>query len=691
MKNHQTAGVLLVTFFMLLALLGGSFVMNAPTVPVETLSYTAFIQKVQNGELTSITQKGAELEIIGKPSLKAIVKGKTTTPNKGKETKPATEKPTAVVAAVPTAPASATKVDAEKQQQEERRQSAQKMVNSLLGIPVPDAVAVAAPHYKVQLPVGSTAHWLPIVEQAKVDFVVDPPEREGLWWGIVSSLLLPIFLGIMIFVLYRNMASGGGQAMSFGKSKAKLQMDSNIKITFKDVAGINEAKAELEEVVDFLKNADRYLKLGAKIPKGVLLVGSPGTGKTLLAKAVAGEAGVPFFSISGSDFVEMFVGVGASRVRDLFDQAKKQSPCIVFIDEIDAVGRQRGSGMGGGNDEREQTLNQMLVEMDGFDATTGIIIIAATNRPDILDKALLRPGRFDRQVMIDKPDLQGREQILEVHATGKPLAEDVDLKRLAKRTSGFSGADLSNLLNEAALLAARQEKETINMLDVENSIDRVVVGLEKKSKIISEKDKEITAYHEIGHALTCVLTPDMDPLRKVTIVPRGMALGYAWYSPDEDAESTHMTKRRMLGEIGVALGGRVAEALIFGEDFITTGASNDLQKVSRTARSIITTYGMNERLGSVCYGESNEHLFMGRDFGTQRNYSEQFASAIDEEVKRLVDEQYQHVWQLLSDNRDMLEALTKALLEKETLDDVEVADIMNRVREDRAVAVAVNN
>jgi cell division protease FtsH len=691
MKNHQTAGVLLVTFFMLLALLGGSFVMNAPTVPVETLSYTAFIQKVQNGELTSITQKGAELEIIGKPSLKAIVKGKTTTPNKGKETKPATEKPTAVVAAVPTAPASATKVDAEKQQQEERRQSAQKMVNSLLGIPVPDAVAVAAPHYKVQLPVGSTAHWLPIVEQAKVDFVVDPPEREGLWWGIVSSLLLPIFLGIMIFVLYRNMASGGGQAMSFGKSKAKLQMDSNIKITFKDVAGINEAKAELEEVVDFLKNADRYLKLGAKIPKGVLLVGSPGTGKTLLAKAVAGEAGVPFFSISGSDFVEMFVGVGASRVRDLFDQAKKQSPCIVFIDEIDAVGRQRGSGMGGGNDEREQTLNQMLVEMDGFDATTGIIIIAATNRPDILDKALLRPGRFDRQVMIDKPDLQGREQILEVHATGKPLAEDVDLKRLAKRTSGFSGADLSNLLNEAALLAARQEKETINMLDVENSIDRVVVGLEKKSKIISEKDKEITAYHEIGHALTCVLTPDMDPLRKVTIVPRGMALGYAWYSPDEDAESTHMTKRRMLGEIGVALGGRVAEALIFGEDFITTGASNDLQKVSRTARSIITTYGMNERLGSVCYGESNEHLFMGRDFGTQRNYSEQFASAIDEEVKRLVDEQYKYVWQLLSDNRDMLEALTKALLEKETLDDVEVADIMNRVREDRAVAVAVNN
>jgi cell division protease FtsH len=377
-------------------------------------------------------------------------------------------------------------------------------------------------------------------------------------------------------------------------------------------------------------------------------------------------------------------------VRDLFEQAKKQSPCIVFIDEIDAVGRQRGAGMGGGHDEREQTLNQMLVEMDGFDATTGIIIIAATNRPDILDNALLRPGRFDRQVTIDKPDLQGREQILKVHAIGKPLSEDVDLKRLAKRTSGFSGADLSNLLNEAALLAARQEKEIVEMVDVENSIDRVVVGLEKKSKVISEKDKEITAYHEIGHALTCVLTPDMDPLRKVTIVPRGMALGYAWYAPDEDAESTHMTKRRMMGEIGVALGGRVAEALIFGEDFITTGASNDLQKVSRMARSIVTTYGMNERLGSVCYGERNEHMFMGRDFGTTRNYSETFASAIDEEVKRIVDEQYQAVKQLLTDNRDMLEALTKALIEKETLDDVEVSDIMNRVRENRTNSIAHN-
>lgn len=677
MKNHQTTGVLLMTFFVLLALLGSSLLMSNQGSPTSALSYTAFIQKVKAGTITRVIQKGAELEVIGKPEVK--------TPAKTAAKPSTTVSPKTGTAPATVVPSDKDKAEQAKLQQEARKQATQKMVNSLLGLPTAETGtgATAAPHYKVQLPAGSTAHWLPIVEEAKVDLDVVPPEREGLWWGIVSSLLLPIFLGIMIFVLYRNMAAGGGQAMSFGKSKAKLQMDSNIKITFKDVAGINEAKAELEEVVDFLKNSERYLKLGAKIPKGVLLVGSPGTGKTLLAKAVAGEAGVPFFSISGSDFVEMFVGVGASRVRDLFEQAKKQSPCIVFIDEIDAVGRQRGAGMGGGHDEREQTLNQMLVEMDGFDATTGIIIIAATNRPDILDNALLRPGRFDRQVTIDKPDLQGREQILKVHAIGKPLAEDVDLKRLAKRTSGFSGADLSNLLNEAALLAARQEKDIVEMTDIENSIDRVVVGLEKKSKVISEKDKEITAYHEIGHALTCVLTPDMDPLRKVTIVPRGMALGYAWYSPDEDAESTHMTKRRMLGEISVALGGRVAEALVFGEDFITTGASNDLQKVSKMARAIVTTYGMNERLGSVCYGERNEHMFMGRDFGTTRNYSETFASAIDEEVKRIADEQYQAVKQLLTDNRDMLEALTKALIEKETLDDVEVADIMARVRTER--------
>jgi cell division protease FtsH len=675
MNNHQTTGVLLMTFFVLLALLGSSLLMNNQAVPTAMLSYTAFIQKIQHGDITRVLQKGAELEVIGKPTLKPAIAGKA------EILPPKTEEK---VVANQTAEQKAATA---KVQQEERRQSAQTMVNSLLGIPVPTTGAMAAPHYKVQLPIGSTPHWLPIVEDAKVDLVVEPPEREGMWWGIVSSLLLPIFLGIMIFVLYRNMASGGGQAMSFGKSKAKLQVDSNIKITFNDVAGINEAKAELEEVVDFLKNAERYLKLGAKIPKGVLLVGSPGTGKTLLAKAVAGEAGVPFFSISGSDFVEMFVGVGASRVRDLFEQAKKQSPCIIFIDEIDAVGRQRGSGMGGGNDEREQTLNQMLVEMDGFDATTGIIIIAATNRPDILDKALLRPGRFDRQVMIDKPDLQGREKILEVHAKGKPMAENVDLKRLAKRTSGFSGADLSNLLNEAALLAARQDKESIEMLDVENSIDRVVMGLEKKTKVISEKDKEMTAYHEIGHALTGLLTPGMDPLRKVTIVPRGWALGYSWSAPDDEIESVSLTKHKMLGEIAVALGGRVAEALIYGEEFITTGASNDLQQVSKIARSIVTTYGMNERLGAVCYGERNEQMFMG----SQRNYSETFASAIDEEVKLLVDERYGYVRQLLTDNRDMLEALTKALLEKETLDDVEVAEIMSRVREERAVALAANN
>jgi cell division protease FtsH len=502
-----------------------------------------------------------------------------------------------------------------------------------------------------------------------------------MWWSILGSLIFPVFLLVMLFMFYKNMASSGGQAFSFGKSKAKLMMENNIKIRFADVAGIDEAKEELEEVVDFLKNAERYQKLGAKIPKGVLLVGSPGTGKTLLAKAVAGEAGVPFFSISGSDFVEMFVGVGASRVRDLFEQAKKHSPCIVFIDEIDAVGRQRGAGMGGGHDEREQTLNQMLVEMDGFDATTGIIVVAATNRPDILDNALLRPGRFDRQVTIDKPDLKGREQILKVHSQGKPLADDVDLGRLAKRTSGFSGADLSNLLNEGALLAARRRKETVEMQDVEDSIDRVLVGLEKKNRLMSEKDKEITAYHEIGHALTCVLTPGMDPLRKVTIVPRGMALGYAWYAPDDDHEPTHMTRSRILAEISVALGGRIAEELVFNE--ITTGASNDLQKVTKMARALVTAYGMSDSLGSLTYGERNEHVFMGRDFGTSRNYSEEIAAKIDAEIKRIVDEQRAYTIQLLTDNRDMMDALAKALLEKETLDEQDVQTILAEVRAER--------
>jgi cell division protease FtsH len=533
--------------------------------------------------------------------------------------------------------------------------------------------------YKVVLPDRYEDLLTPKLEQYNVPFEFKNPQPTGHWLGILTSIFIPLILLSFLFFIFRNAQSGGSQAMAFGKSKAKMMIDNKVKVTFKDVAGIDEAKQELEEVVDFLKNAERYQKLGARIPKGVLLVGAPGTGKTLLAKAVAGEAGVPFFSISGSDFVEMFVGVGASRVRDLFDQAKKHAPCIVFVDEIDAVGRQRGAGLGGGHDEREQTLNQLLVEMDGFDATTGIIIVAATNRPDILDQALLRPGRFDRQIVIDRPDLAGREQVLRVHAKGKPLAKDVDLKTLAKRTSGFTGADLSNLLNEGALLAARQNKEEIEMIDIENSIDRVVVGIEKKSKVLTEEDKEKIAYHEVGHALTAVLTPGCDPLRKVTIIPRGMALGYAWTSPDQ--EQVLHTKSQLLAQMAQTLGGRVAEEIIYGD--VTTGASNDLEKVSKLARSIVTVYGMSEKLGAITYGEHNDHVFLGRDFGSQRNYSEEVASEIDREVKNLVDRQYQFVKDLLTENRDVMEAIVKLLLEKETLDEKEVTDIVQSIKAER--------
>lgn len=517
--------------------------------------------------------------------------------------------------------------------------------------------------------------------ESDAEIAVKKPSESSQIMSIIGSLLLPLLFIILLVVTAKSIQAGGSQAMSFGKSKAKLMLDSKVKTTFKDVAGIDEEKKELEEIVDFLKNGDKYIKLGAKIPKGVLLVGAPGTGKTLMAKAVAGEAGVPFFSISGSDFVEMFVGVGASRVRDLFDQAKKHQPCIIFIDEIDAVGRQRGAGMGGGHDEREQTLNQLLVEMDGFDENTNIIVIAATNRPDILDNALLRPGRFDRQIVINKPDILGREQILEVHAKNKPLDKDVELKTLAKRTPGFSGADLQNLLNEAALLAARHDQKLITMDNLEEAIDKVMAGPEKKSRIITDEEKENTAYHEVGHALLAKLLKNCDPLHKVSIIPRGMALGITMVLPEKD----HLTmkKSQILDTITMTLGGRVAEEIVYGKDSITTGASNDLEKVSRMARNMVTAYGMSEKMGNMAYGKNEQNIFLGRDFGMKRDYSDEIAAEIDKEIKKIVDERYEIAKKLLTENRDMLEYISKNLLERETLDEKEFNELMEKVKSDR--------
>lgn len=517
-----------------------------------------------------------------------------------------------------------------------------------------------------------------ILTQNNVDISVLPQTDDGFWFRALSSLFVPVLLLVGLFFLLRRAQSGpGSQAMNFGKSKARVQMEPQTQVTFGDVAGIDQAKLELNEVVDFLKNADRFTAVGAKIPKGVLLVGPPGTGKTLLARAVAGEAGVPFFSISGSEFVEMFVGVGASRVRDLFEQAKSNAPCIVFIDEIDAVGRQRGAGLGGGNDEREQTLNQLLTEMDGFEGNTGIIIIAATNRPDVLDAALLRPGRFDRQVVVDRPDYAGRLEILKVHARGKTLAKDVDLDKIARRTPGFTGADLSNLLNEAAILAARRNLTEISMDEVNDAIDRVLAGPEKKDRVMSEKRKTLVAYHEAGHALVGALMPDYDPVQKISIIPRGRAGGLTWFTPSEDRMDTGLFSRSYLeNQMAVALGGRIAEELIFGEEEVTTGASNDLQQVARVARQMVTRFGMSDRLGPVALGRQQGNMFLGRDIVAERDFSEETASVIDDEVSQLVEIAYRRAKEVLLNNRPILDQLAQMLVEKETVDSEELQDLL---------------
>ena len=526
----------------------------------------------------------------------------------------------------------------------------------------------------------STEHITQVIDEAisngTLDDVFFPPEAKAPWWLTILPTVIIVALFILFWVFFIQQSQGGGggsRVMSFGKSKARLASEDKIKVKFDDVAGADEEKEDLMEIVEFLKEPRRFVELGARIPKGVLLVGPPGTGKTLLAKAVSGEAGVPFFSISGSDFVEMFVGVGASRVRDLFEQAKKNAPCIIFIDEIDAVGRHRGAGLGGGHDEREQTLNQLLVEMDGFGVNDGVIILAATNRPDILDPALLRPGRFDRRVVVGLPDIKGREEILKVHSRGKPLGPDVDLKDLAKSTPGFTGADLENLLNESALLAARKEKKQITMEEVKEATFKVVVGPEKKSRVMSEKEKKLTAYHEAGHAIAVRVASSTNKVDRVSIIPSGRAGGYTAHKPDEDI--SYQTKGQLLETIIIALGGRAAEELVLGE--VSTGAYSDLKSANSVARNMITKYGMSEELENLYFGDENDEVFLGKSYGHTQNVSEEMSSKIDKEVKKIIDEAYSRTKTILNENMQRLHDVAQALLEKERLEGFEFEEIYN--------------
>ena len=541
--------------------------------------------------------------------------------------------------------------------------------------------------YSSRKEAGASMHEMLIASDVDPSTVrVDVKGTGGLssLFGVLINFLPLIFFGAILLFMMRQAQGNSNQTFSFGKSRARMFVGNSPAVSFEDVAGVEEAKEELQEVVEFLKVPERFVSLGAKIPKGVLLIGPPGTGKTLLARAVAGEAGVPFLSISGSEFVEMFVGVGASRVRDLFEQAKRNAPCIVFVDEIDAVGRHRGAGLGGGHDEREQTLNQILVEMDGFDVNTNIIIVAATNRPDILDPALLRPGRFDRRVVLDNPDVRGREQILKVHSKGKPLAEDIDMERIAKQTMGFSGADLANLVNESAILAARRSRETITNEEFAESIDRVIAGPARKSRVVNEREKEITAYHEAGHALVGYMLPKADMPYKVTIVARGMSGGHTRYLPDEDRNL--WTKGQFEDMMAAAMGGRVAEEIIF-ED-VTTGASNDLEQATNIARTMVTRYGMSSKLGPRTFGKREELVFLGREISEQRDYSEKVARDIDEEVYGLVEDAYQKATNVITDNRDRLSQLARHLMTHETVEGDELKEILDPEADGAAPAVA---